>query len=212
MESVLQRTNSLRRFAGIAMVAGGHIAIVLGLMHGLARNHVKFNLPAPIDWVAIVQSVPPVQRLPKPMPVAQQVVDVVVPRDVALDMPPTLVDTIAVPRGDSPAPAVDAGHAMSGPVDNTGTADSGSLGVACPNAQAVRSTLRYPAQARREGVQGDVLARFVVGANGEIRDINIVRTANRALNAAVVGAVKQFNCIDLGRDVSIEVPFSFRLE
>ena len=57
MELILAPGNSLRRIAGMAIVAVGHVAIVLGLIHGLARTQATFRLPAPIDWVSIVQHV-----------------------------------------------------------------------------------------------------------------------------------------------------------
>lgn len=211
MELILAPGNSLRRIAGMAIVAVGHVAIVLGLIHGLARTQATFRLPAPIDWVSIVQHVSPMPPLATPKPLAQPRLDVIVPRNVSFDLPPIMVDAITPPPIGPSAPA-DAVYATAVPVANTGKLDAAGLGVACPNAQAVRSAIRYPAQARRDGIQGEVLARFLVGADGEISHIDIVRTANRAFNAAVVGAIKQFNCIGQGRDVSVEVPFLFRLE
>ena len=66
--------------------------------------------------------------------------------------------------------------------------------------------------ARREGLQGEVVAQFLVAAKGEIRNINIVSSSNRAFNNAVMNAVKQFSCVGQGREVTVEVPFSFKLD
>jgi protein TonB len=52
----------------------------------------------------------------------------------------------------------------------------------------------------------------VVGANGRIRDISIVDSTNRAFNGAVIEAVREFSCVAQGQDVTVEVPFSFRLQ
>ena len=106
--------------------------------------------------------------------------------------PPNTADTGKVGAGTTAAPA-------------------GVLGIACPNAQRVREEMRYPPSARREGIQGDVLVRFMVGIAGEIKNINIISSSNRALSNAAVSAVKQFSCAPQGQDVAVEVPFSFRL-
>ena len=209
MEFVLQPRSPARSFAGLAIVTGLHIAIVLGLMYGLARNHVKFNLPAPIDWVSIVDTPPPLPRLP--MQAARQSVPVITPQEMVLDIPLPVADTLAPPATDAP-PVPDGNPVAGRPITGAGAAASASLGVACPNAQAIRSTMRYPAQARRDSLQGDVLAQFVVGADGDIRDLRILSSSNRAFNGAVMSALMQFSCIGQGRDVSVEVPFSFRLE
>ena len=71
--------------------------------------------------------------------------------------------------------------------------------------------MSYPTQARRDGIQGNVVARFMVGANGAIRDISIASTSNQALNRAVINAVGQFRCVAQGQDVMVEAPFVFRL-
>ena len=67
-------------------------------------------------------------------------------------------------------------------------------------------------RARRDGLQGDILARFVVGSAGDIRNVDIVSSSQRAFNSTVINAVRQFNCVAQGRDVEVEVPFTFRLE
>lgn len=211
MEFVLQSRDPARKFAGLAMVLGLHTVIVLGLIHGLARRQVNFSPPAPIDWVSIVDKPLPAQRPPSPMPVVPHSVQVSVPPDVEIEFRRTPDDAISRPPGDA-MPASAALPAMLGPNADADGVPSTRLGAACPNAQDIRTTIRYPAQARREGVQGDVLASFVVGANGEIRDIHIVRSANRLFNAAVIGAVRQFSCVAQGREVTVEVPFSFRRE
>ncbi|MEO8102088.1 MAG: TonB family protein [Betaproteobacteria bacterium] len=211
MEYVIQSRDPARKITGLAMVLVLHTVIVLCLIHGLARRQVNFSPPAPIDWVSIVDRPAPAHKPPTPMPVVPHRAQVSVPPDVEIEFTRTPGDSISPPPGDA-MPASVAMPAMLGPKAEVDSVPSTRLGAACPNAQAIRTTIRYPAQARREGMQGDVLASFIVGANGEIRDISIVRSANRLFNAAVIGAVRQFSCIAQGRDVTVEVPFSFRLE
>ena len=98
--------------------------------------------------------------------------------------------------------------------DSAGAGSTPSMAVsaACPNSQAVRTSMRYPLMARRDGVEGDVVARFIVGAAGGIRGAEIISSSNRVFNSAVLAAVQQFQCAGQGRDVMVEVPFSFRLQ
>ncbi|MBL8523321.1 MAG: energy transducer TonB, partial [Betaproteobacteria bacterium] len=86
-----------------------------------------------------------------------------------------------------------------------------SVGIACPNSQQVRTEIKYPPAARKDGLQGEVLIEFTVAANGEIKDIDIKSSSNRAFNSVSVAAVRQFKCNAQARDVRVQVPFSFKL-
>ena len=86
-----------------------------------------------------------------------------------------------------------------------------SVGVACPNSKEVREAAKYPPQARKDGLQGDVELEFTVGTNGEIKDINVVSSSNRVFNSAAISSVRQFKCNAQGSDVKVRVPYSFKL-
>lgn len=210
MEYSLQRRSPASNAAGLAVVIALHVALVLGLMYGLTRSGVKISVPDPIAWVRPEEAPKPP---PEPLPLPRSVVKhTLTPppmlSEVVIDVPtpPNTISTSADSTATTPA-LPDAVPDVK-PVANP----TNSLGVACPNAQSVRAAAQYPAQARREGLQGDVLARFIVGARGDVRDIQIVQSSNRVFNTAVMGAVRQFNCIGQGQDVAVEVPFSFHLE
>lgn len=209
--NALQPKNAGRHLAGVVLVVLLHAAILLAAVYGLQRTGARLALPAELEWVSIVAPTPPPAPQPAHRPEAakltMQPLDAPTPPDFVIEPPAQRGDAINVPPGDTVT-------AVTGPVDTGGqsVAPSAAIGVACPNAQAVRAIMRYPAQARREGLQGDVLARFIVGAGGGIRAIEIVSTTHRAFNSAVVDAVQQFGCVGQGRDVTVEVPFNFRLE
>ena len=209
MEFVLQRRSPVGNFAGLGAVVIFHFLILLAFMHGLARDPVAFTPLSPIDWVRIIEPVPPPPKQPLPKLVAQSVAPVEVPQPEVIDIPPVSMEVITPSQTDPSTAPVD-GQATA--KDSNQGATLAGLGAACPNAQGVRSTMRYPAQARREGLQGDVVARFLVAANGQIRNINIVSSSNRAFNNMVMNAVKQFSCVGQGREVTVEVPFSFKLD
>lgn len=94
---------------------------------------------------------------------------------------------------------------------DSGERSTPAAAVACPNSREVQANMVYPAPARRSGIQGDVIARFVVGANGSIRDIAIISSTSQTLNLAAINAVAQFRCVGQGQDIVVEAPFSFKL-
>ena len=86
-----------------------------------------------------------------------------------------------------------------------------SVGTACPNSQQIRTEIKYPAAARKDGIQGEVLVEFTVATNGEIKDVDVKSSSNRVFNSVSVNAVRQFKCNAQARDVRVQVPFSFKL-
>lgn len=209
MEFVLQQRNPVRKVTGFAAVVAFHVVIVLVFMQGLAQHRVAFTPPTSFDYVPVVDPVPPPPRPETPTPIATTFAPTTFPLPVVTDLPPVVVDTISVAVAERPA-VTSTGPSVTAAGEQG--AVSTSLGAACPNAQGIRSSMRYPAQARRDGLQGEVVAQFLVAANGDIRDIAILTSSNRAFNSAVMSAVKQFSCVAQGRDVTVQVPFSFKLE
>ena len=189
-----------------------HLVVINFVATALVNGISAVRLPQPIDIVNVDQ-------LPKPL---APIVDRVDPPKPTLFSEPVILDpqivTIEPPFGAVPDLIADVGVRQYSQNDtdalqvNTITVASGAVDVACPNAQRVRASILYPATARREGVQGDVLVRFLVGVTGEIKNISIVSSSNRALNHAAVSAVELFSCAAQGQDISVEVPFSFRLQ
>lgn len=59
---------------------------------------------------------------------------------------------------------------------------TGELGLS----NFISQTLRYPAQARQEGIQGRILCTFVVASDGSVSNIEVVEGANQALNDEAV--------------------------
>ena len=207
-----QQKQFAENFAGIALVIALHLVVIYFVATALANEITAVRLPQPIDIVNVDQ-------LPKPL---APIVDSVETPKPTLFSEPVILDpqivTIDPQVGSVPDRVADVGirqysqNETDAPKVNTVTVASGAVGVACPNAQRVRESILYPATARREGIQGDVLVRFLVGVTGEIKNISIVSSSNRALNNAAVSAVKLFSCAAQGQDISVEVPFRFRLK
>ncbi len=206
MELYLQRPHAGSNAAGLATVIALHMAIGLGLLYGLATS--KAHIVKTPDAYYI-----PVDR-PKPADPQKQPVRNSKWQPAVVTVEPPVIPLVPVTEptmarsNDAPTTPSDSGPGS----DNAITQPSNTLGIACPNAQSIRSAVVYPAQALRHGLQGDVLARFIVSAAGDIRNVQIVQSSNRAFNAPAVAAVLQLQCRGQGQDVAVEMPFSFRLE
>ena len=60
---------------------------------------------------------------------------------------------------------------------------------ACPRAEAV-----YPPEARRLGIEGVVEVRCLVGEDGRVGKVKLVRKAGHGLDEAALAAVKRMRC------------------
>ena len=211
MNYMPKQNRASENFAGLGLVVALHLVVAYFIATAVITGINTVRPPQPIDIV----NVDPPFRLPAP------IVDQIQTLRPTLHSEPVILDpTIVIndpPVVQVPDRLADVGvrqNPQAGSVASqvfTGVVATGALGVACPNAQRVREEMRYPVAARREGIQGDVLVRFLVGMTGEIKNINVVSSSNRALSNAAIGAIKQFSCAGQGQDVLVEVPFSFRL-
>lgn len=81
----------------------------------------------------------------------------------------------------------------------------------------VQISPEYPFEAKRTGLNGEVLVTFVVGADGAVRDARVVRSDHREFENAALRAVMKWRFEPgrvKGRPVSfrMSVPLVFRLE
>ena len=209
MEYAFRKSSPQSRAMRLGMVAALHVALVYGLMVSMGT----------IEIVKFVKEVT-VTILPrddKPVKEVERQIDVKPTPFAQTTVPPPIIDIEQQVQKDTVTAKASSMPNNSPGVPSVVSETSGnssatpSLATACPNSQAVRNSVRYPLAARRDGLEGDVVARFTVGANGAIRDVAIVSSTNRAFNSTVAQAVAQFSCQGQGRDVAVEVPFSFRL-
>ncbi|VVE86869.1 energy transducer TonB [Pandoraea bronchicola] len=201
-----------RRMAGIAFVVALHAAIVYALLTGLATKVVEV-IQAPIE-ARIIETVkppapppppkeiapPPPKRLAPPPPF-------VPPPEVHIATPPSqnaIAAQSTVPTPSAPV-APPAPPAPAAPV-------AANVGVVCPNSTQVRAGIRYPREAQRDNVTGDVVVAFTVGIDGNVKDLRVTTSAAPVLDRAAENAVKQFHCVAQGHDVRVQVPFSFKLD
>lgn len=214
MQYMLREQSIGKSVSRLGFVVGVHIVLGAALIATLNRAPSVSIAPPPISVLNPAQP-------PKPIPpetpreIAKANLSTVQPINVPIpvfvvDHPP-IVDTIfATPMPTTPSdlrepspPTTDG--ASSAPI-------AANLGIACPNAAQVQGNMRYPPQAVRDGIEGDVMVRFVVTGAGEIKNVAVVSSANRVFNNVVTQAVQQFGCRGQGQDVVVEAPFTFRLK
>lgn len=195
---------------GIGVVIILHILLGWALASGLATKAVRIILPETEAVIIVEKPKPPPPPLEPPPPPKQVVVmqTFVPPPEVQIQQqlqPPVIQNTTVV------APPVFAPPTPPAPPAPIAPPAPVSVGIACPNSQQIRSDIKYPTQARKDGLQGEVLIEATVGANGEIKDVEVISSSNRAFNSISINSVRLFKCNAQGRDVRVQVPFSFKL-
>ena len=58
-----------------------------------------------------------------------------------------------------------------------------------PQVRGVQARPNYPFEMRRAGLNGEVVVRFIVDTNGDVRDVEIVRSSQREFESAAQQAV-----------------------
>jgi protein TonB len=195
---------------GIAFVLVLHVALAYAVVTGLARKVVDV-VKAPLETKIIeeVKKPPPPPETPPPPPKMVQVMPTFVPPpEVQIQAPviqqPVISNTspVAPPVYAPPAPPVQAA-APAGPP---------SVGYVCPNLkQVMLEEVKFPPQARKDGLSGEVTLEFTVTAAGEVKDITVKSSSNRVFNNASIKAVQQLRCGAQKADVRLQLPISFKL-
>ena len=205
MDYAQQQRQPGKHLTGITVVLVLHAVLGYALINGLATK-VMDVIKQPLETKIIeeVKKPPPPDTPPPPPPKMVQLLPTFVPPPEVQISAPAAPVVFANPT--TTAPPVYAPPAPPAPV-----ATQVSVGVACPNSQAIRQEIKYPVQARKDGLQGEVLVEFTLSATGEIKDIEIKSSTNRAFNSVSINATRQFKCSAQARDVRVQVPYSFKL-
>ena len=81
----------------------------------------------------------------------------------------------------------------------------------------LQSEMKYPQVAKENGIQGTVFVNFVVGQDGKIRDVKVLRGVNKMLDDEAVRVVKAMPSWKPGKQrgkpvsVSYNLPIKFTL-
>jgi TonB family protein len=81
----------------------------------------------------------------------------------------------------------------------------------------ISSNIKYPGEAVKKGITGQVLVNFVVNSKGKIMDVNVVQSVNPLLDAEAIRVISSMPDLKPGRqggrpvDVYMKIPIKFNL-
>jgi protein TonB len=184
--------------------------LVSVLLHGLFGFGGELLKPKPKKQ-AVQEEAPPIEVLiPPPIePEETEVVDLTEPtnQEAASLAPPSLTDVPSVvqlndfTQAVQPPPPPNLGRptgVMNIPAGRPGT---GAIGTKIgdvfnlkdldqqPQVRGVQARPNYPFEMRRAGLNGEVVLRFVVDTNGDVRDVEVIRSSQREFESAAQQAV-----------------------
>lgn len=212
-----------RHLVGITAVIALHVFIVYALVTGLAKKVVEV-VRAPIETKVIeeIKKPPPQPEIvvPQPPKLEAPPPPFIPPPEVQIATPPPVQPTITAvtptpppaPVGITPAPpAVMA--AVPAPPVVAAPAPVVTASVACSNYTTAMGEASFPREASRIGLEkGDALVQFTLAANGELKDMKVLRASHAIFGRAAIKVVGEYKCQGQGHDVIVTVPFGFKLE
>ena len=77
----------------------------------------------------------------------------------------------------------------------------------------VMGDVAFPRDAQRQGLErGEATVQFTLTANGEMKDIKAIRSSHQIFARNSVRIVSEYKCQGQGREITVTVPFAYRLE
>jgi protein TonB len=213
-----QQSDYRRRVVGFGAVLLFHLLVVYALVTGLAKKVVDV-VRAPIETKVIEEVkkpppppevvVPPPPKLEAPPP------PFIPPPEIQIATPPpapTITATTPTPPPApvtiTPAPPPVAAAPPAPPAPTTAAAS-----VVCSNYATVMGDVAYPREAQRQGIEkGEATIQFTLTPNGEVKDIKAIRSTHQIFARNSIRIVSEYKCQGQGREVTVTVPFAYRLE
>ena len=207
-----------RHLVGLTIVILVHAFIVYALVTGLAKKVVDV-VRAPIETKVIEEikkpPPPPEVMLPPPPKLEAPPPPYIPPPEVQIATPPPPQPTISVAPSPTPPPPT-----VMTPTPPVAAAPAPapapavvSAAVACSNYNTVMGDAGFPKDAIRLGLErGDAVVQFTLSPTGEVRDIKTIRASHPAFGRASARIVGEYKCQGQGREVIVQVPFSYKLE
>ncbi|HYG37691.1 MAG TPA: TonB family protein [Cytophagales bacterium] len=75
----------------------------------------------------------------------------------------------------------------------------------------LRNNLKYPEQAQRMGIEGKVFLSFIVGADGSIRDVKVIKGINKELDDEAIRVIKKMPSWNPGKQSGVAVSVHYAL-
>jgi protein TonB len=194
MNFAQQQNDPRRRIIGFGAVLLFHLLIVYALVSGLAKKVVDV-VRAPIETKVIEEIKKPEIQIATPPP-PQPTITATTPTP-----PPAAVVIAPTPPPAAPAPPAPPAPATA------------SAGVVCSNYATVMGDVAYPRDAQRQGIErGEATIQFTLTASGEVKDIKAIRSSHQIFARNSIRIVSEYKCQGQGRDVTVTVPFAYKME
>jgi protein TonB len=88
-----------------------------------------------------------------------------------------------------------------------------SAAVACSNYANVMGDVAFPREAVRQGIErGEAVIAFTLTAAGQITNIRTVSASNQIFARNSIRIVGEYKCQGQGRDITVTVPFGYKLQ
>jgi protein TonB len=210
-----EQRSPTRNLTGIGLVVLLHVLLGYALVTGLAKKVVDI-VKAPLEVKVIEETAkpPPPPDLPPPPPkLLAPPPPFIPPPEITVAQPPPPAPTISVTTSEPP-PAPQTIAPVQAPVQATAPPAPPAPRTAaavCPNVQAVAQAVKYPREAQLDGLQGEVTLELTIAANGQIKDVAVVKSSNRVFNRSAVSAAQQLECKGLGQDIKVSWVVGFKL-
>jgi len=220
MNFAQRQADPRRHLVGLTVVVLFHVLIVYALITGLAKRVVEV-IRAPIETKVIEEikkpPPPPEVVLPPPPKLEAPPPPFIPPPEIQIATPPPPAPTITattptpppapVVIAPAPPPVVAAAPAPVAPPAPV------SAGVVCSNYQSVMGDVAYPREAQRQGIEkGDALIQFTLSPTGEVKDIKVIRASHQIFARNSMRIVGEYKCQGQGREVTVQVPFGYKLQ
>jgi protein TonB len=197
-----------------------HVLVVYALVTGLAKRVVEV-IRAPIETKVIEEikrpPPPPEVVLPPPPKLEAPPPPFIPPPEIQIQTPPppqpTITATTPTPPpapvviAPAPPPVVAAAPAPAAPPATV------TAGVVCSNYSQVMGDVAYPREAQRQGIEkGEALIEFTLSPTGEMKNVRAVSATNPIFARNSMRIVGEYKCQGQGREVTVRVPFGYKLQ
>ncbi|HET7792909.1 MAG TPA: energy transducer TonB, partial [Rhizobacter sp.] len=128
-------------------------------------------------------------------------------------VPPPVAPTITAVQTPPPASTLMAPAAPPAAAPAPAAPAVVSAAVVCSNYATKMGEAGYPREAVRLGLEkGEAVIQFTLTAAGEIKDIKTVRASHPIFARNSTRIVSEYKCQGQGHDVTVQVPFGYKLE
>jgi len=209
-----------RHLVGLTVVILFHAFIVYALVTGLAKKVVDV-VRAPIETKVIEEikkpPPPPEIVLPPPPKLEAPPPPYIPPPEVQIAAPPPPQPTISVAPSPTPPPPTvmtpTPPPVVAAPVAPPAPPPTVTASVACSNYNTVMGDAGFPKEAIKQGLEkGEAVIQFTLTASGELKDIKAIHSSHPIFARASARIVSAYKCAGQGREVIVQVPFSYKIE